>query len=213
MKKLTEDLKRKHISSQKGKVYLYLIEANRIAFENGYNGLAFDIGVKTIESFINGKIDSIFDEKTGAFWSKDYKGFDEVYQKAKAAQQDIVNDEYSDNVVEFIKAAIKSYLPKIDESRLRGQYSVIPVPKTEEDDKITYLEQGITGKKKELEEEKQAIEKQKIRELSKGLGSSAASLLDGEEEEEEIEEIEELNENEVKEISKDLGSKAQSLLD
>lgn len=193
MKKLTEDLKKRAKTDKKSQVYCFVIEANRIGFEHQYRNFGnFDTGVKTIESFINNKIDSIFDEKTGSYWSEKFRGFEEIYSLAKLAKQSVIDNTYDESIINLIKGAIKSYVPAIDESRLKGQYSVIPVKVTKEENE-TFLEQGITGQKlvKMREEEKEYQQKliDEANERSQMMGL-VDSLDDDDEEEEEIEEIE-----------------------
>jgi len=194
MKKLTAELKSKYSKDSKGKTYLFLIEANRIAFENLYEGFTIDTGIKQIENFVNSKIDTIYADG-GPFWSNDFRGFDEIYSKAKLAVNSIVENEYNQSIIDFVQSAIKSYIPAIDELRLKGQSSVIPIKHTE-DETITFLKLGETGAQKIAREEREANEEIRLEEERTNRGSlldMAVSLDDEDEDEDEDIEVEESN--------------------
>lgn len=207
MKKLTAELKSKYSKDSKGKTYLFLIEANRISFENLYEGFTIDTGIKQIENFVNTKIDSIYSE-SGPFWSNDFRGFDEIYSKAKLAVNSIVENEYNQSIIDFVQSSIKSYIPAIDESRLKGQYSVIPIPHTE-DEPITFLKLGETGAQKVAREEREANEEIRLEEERTNRGSlldMAVSLDDEDEDEDDDVEVEEIQTK-----REDLGGMADGL--
>jgi hypothetical protein len=151
VQKLSESQKAKYLKTLKGKVYIFIIEANQLAYENLYTNMLPEMDVRDMNTYIDNKLNYIFNEQTGAYWREDFRGFDAIYEAAKNARQDIINQDYSVKVMQFLEAAIRSYLPK-GEKRAE---EIVVIPAPTEVGKI--IDEGVTGKQ---------LEKQKNQELA-----------------------------------------------
>lgn len=109
---ITEKMKEQFGKNTKGTVYLFLVQANNLSIANQYNQFSVDTGVRSPENYINNRIEELFNEQTGAYWKDEYKGYENILEKARVAKDDIIKGTYSLAVIEFVEAAIRSYVPK-----------------------------------------------------------------------------------------------------
>lgn len=172
MEKVTEKLKSKYKNDAKGKVYLFVIKANELALANSYKKFTVDTGAKPVESYVQNRLDSIFMTEGVGYWSKDYKGFEELLALAKLAQLDINEGVYSIEVIEFLEAALKSYMPKGEKRVEEKKPEFSPFMQT-------HLPEGVTGTKLKKSKEDYLRELEEEEALS-GLDTS---LLDDDNEE------------------------------
>jgi hypothetical protein len=172
--------------SPKEALYVFLVEANKIALANDYKRFSIDTGVKEVDFFVNSKIDTIYDKGKGIFFKDEFLGYEQIREKALLAKDDILNDSYTVAVIEFIEAAIKSYLPKSEKPKIVDIEPVTLLEMAKEQNKPqVIIEEGLSAKKK--------AEKDMENEGFEDLGALASSLDDEEEIDEDFveEEVEE----------------------
>jgi len=180
----------------KGIIYLFLVAANKIAMRNQYSGFTIDSGVKEMDFFINSRVESIYNNGSGPFFREDFIGFEEIRDKALAAKDDIISNNYSTDVVDFIESALKSRIPS----------GVIKVPdagiSAKEHLKIAIKQDRKQRLVPEAEPKVRSAEKAAKSDIKKegfkfgDLAKSLAASLEGIDNEEEMEyEEEEIDEN------------------
>ena len=159
MEKITEKLKTKYKNDIKGKVYLYIIKANELAFANSYKGISIDKDVRVINEYIQNRLDSIFMTEGLGYWHKEYKGFDRLLDLAKLAQSDINGGIYSIAVIILIEAALASYMPKGEKRVEEVKPQFTPLVQT-------VVSEGVTGAKlvKQKEQEERELEEEEEQE-------------------------------------------------
>ena len=155
MEKFTNKLKAKH-KDQKGKVYLFVLKANEIALANSYKKFTIDAGAKPMPAYVENRLDSVFMTEGQGYWSKDYKGFDELLALTKAAQLDINEGVYSIEVIELIEGAMKSYLPKGEKRVEEEKPKFSPFLETHIPEKVTGKQIVDASKKARKEQEEEA---------------------------------------------------------
>ncbi len=160
MEKYSERLWEKHSATPKGKLYCYLVAANDAAYTNQYKNFTLDKEYTVLTAYINNRLEEIFG-KSGAYWTLEYKGYSELLEKGRAAQDDIEKGYYTQSVVEFIETAVKSYLPKGTPREEKKEIQLPPIKKN------TIVAEKVTGKQlvnaKKLEDsEKVVIENEEV---------------------------------------------------
>ena len=176
MEKFTNKLKAKH-KDLKGKIYLFVLKANEIALANSYKKFTIDAGAKPMASYVENRLDSVFMTEGQGFWSKEYKGTDELLALVKAAQLDINDGIYSIEVIELIEGAMKSYLPKGEKRVEEEKPKFSPLEQT-------HIPEGVTGAKLK----KAKLDEVKALEEEKDMLDIDLSLLDDDEDVKEEEE-------------------------
>lgn len=185
MEAITNGLKNKMIKTPKGLVYLFIIEANQIALAAQYADFSIDTGIKSVDVYVNNRLDIAFNRKNGYFWSETFQGFEEIRSFARAAKDDIVEQRYTPKVREFIVAAIKSYIPKGEKAEIKETVVV-----TKDVTAEMIVPQGVSGNE---------LRRNKLAEI--GIGKSIddySSMLDDEEKPTKI------NQKSIEELAADL---------
>jgi hypothetical protein len=190
-KKLTEKEVLKLSKTTKGKVYIFLIEAIKLATENQYKDLLLEeLMLRDTANYVDNKVEYIFGSAESPFWKDEFKGFEEIYSAAKNAKDDIANGSYTIKVIQFIESSIRSHIPKgvkIEEK----EEIVIPEVTNQ-----IIIEEGVRGKDlvKEKYKKEQEIEERQ-------LSNDELEMLDDEEEFEDEKELEVLSDEEKGELS------------
>lgn len=173
--KLNPSLKDKYKSSKKGQVYLFLVNANEIAFRNHYEKQKTDIGAKPA-IWLDEKFNSITKPSEGPYWQDDYAGFDRILEKAREAKHSIVSGEYDESVSSFLDSVLMSHIPKIDEVAQRGKSSTLPVKRLIAIAELRHpekvLAKGVTGadiRKNKLKEDTLTEDLASLSELESAL--------------------------------------------